>query len=88
LSLSPWNTALTPLHRFPCYLLPSLAALTVQGRALAEDISSLETLLSEPIVSSASKQSEGASAAPALSTSLTAEDIRRYGIRTPEFKTP
>jgi outer membrane receptor for ferrienterochelin and colicins len=33
-------------------------------------------------VSSASKQSEGASSAPALSTSLTAEDLRRHGIRT------
>ena len=42
----------------------------------------MERLLSEPIVSSASKQSEGASSAPALSTSITAEDIRRYGIRT------
>jgi outer membrane receptor protein involved in Fe transport len=50
--------------------------------ALAEDVSALEGLLAEPIVSSASKQSEGASSAPALSTSLTAEDLRRYGIRT------
>ncbi len=50
--------------------------------ALAEDTSALEGLLSEPIVSSASKQSEGASSAPALSTSLSAEDLRRYGVRT------
>lgn len=63
--------------------MPSLLCLTLQHRALAEeDISSLETLLSEPIVSTASKQSEGASSAPALSSSLTAEDIRRFGIRT------
>jgi outer membrane receptor for ferrienterochelin and colicins len=50
--------------------------------ALADDTSALEGLLAEPIVLSASKQSEGASSAPALSTSLTAEDLRRYGIRT------
>jgi len=50
--------------------------------ARAEDTSALEGLLSEPIVSSASKQAEDASSAPALSTSLTAEDLRRYGIRT------
>jgi len=43
--------------------------------ARAEDTSALEGLLSEPIVSSASKQAEDASSAPALSTSLTAEDL-------------
>jgi outer membrane receptor for ferrienterochelin and colicins len=53
-----------------------------ERRALAEDTSALEGLLAEPIVLSASKQAEGASSAPALSTSLTAEDLRRYGIRT------
>ncbi len=60
----------------------ALAALATAGAAQAQDLTSLETVLAEPIVSSASKQSEGASAAPALSTSLTAEDIRRFGIRT------
>lgn len=78
---SPGHT-LTSSPRLAGYLALALAALTVPAQALAEDIASLETLLSEPIVSSASKQSEGASAAPALSVSLTAEDIRRYGIRT------
>src|SRR5262249_50208112 len=50
--------------------------------ARADDTSELEGLLSEQVVSSASKQSERASSAPALSTNLSAEDLRRYGIRT------
>lgn len=53
-----------------------------EGMAFAEDISSLEGILAEAIVSSASKQSEAASSAPGLSTSITAEDLRKYGIRT------
>lgn len=65
-----------------CWLLGGLAGFAGEGRALAEDTSALEGLLSEPIVSSASKQAEDASSAPALSTSLTAEDLRRYGVRT------
>jgi len=55
----------------------------LSGRtAAAQDVSDLEGLLSEQIVSTASKHSEGASSAPALSTNLTAEDLRMYGIRT------
>ncbi|RYZ04393.1 MAG: hypothetical protein EOO73_24280 [Myxococcales bacterium] len=50
--------------------------------ARAQDMSGLEGVLSEAIVSSASKRSEGASSAPALATSLTAEDLRKYGVRT------
>jgi outer membrane receptor for ferrienterochelin and colicins len=57
-------------------------AVMTAPEARAEDMAALEGLLSEPIVSSASKQSEGASSAPALSTSIAAEDLRRYGIRT------
>jgi outer membrane receptor protein involved in Fe transport len=52
------------------------------GTAKADDLGDLESLLSERIVTSASKQAEGASSAPALSTSLSAEDLRRYGART------
>jgi outer membrane receptor for ferrienterochelin and colicins len=59
-----------------------MVVLSNAAPASAEDISALEGLLSDPIVSSASKQSEDASSAPALSMSLTAEDLRRYGIKT------
>jgi len=50
--------------------------------ARAQDISDLEGLLSEQVVSTASKTSERASSAPALSTSISADDLRRYGIKT------
>lgn len=59
-----------------------LSQTLASATARAEDISALEGLLSEPIVSTASKQSEEASSAPGLSNSLTAEDLRKYGIRT------
>src|SRR4051812_46407822 len=59
-----------------------LIATVLEGQAAAQDVSGLEGLLSEQIVSTASKHAEGASAAPALSTNLSAEDLRMYGIRT------
>lgn len=62
-------------------LLAALVCLPAR-HARAQDTSALEGVLNEAIVSSASKTSEGASSAPALATSLTAEDLRRYGIRT------
>jgi len=71
-----------PRYPAACWLLGGLLGLAGERSAFAEDTSALEGLLSEPIVSSASKQAEDASSAPALSTSLTAEDLRRYGVRT------
>jgi outer membrane receptor for ferrienterochelin and colicins len=65
-----------------CWAVGAAIGFSGERMAHAEDTSELEGLLAEAIVSSASKQSEGASSAPALSTSLTAEDLRRYGIRT------
>src|SRR3954465_1253652 len=59
-----------------------LLAAVCERTAAAQDVSGLEGLLSEQIVSTASKRSEGASSAPALSTNLSAEDLRRYGVRT------
>jgi len=44
--------------------------------------SELESLLEENIVSTPSKQSELASAAPATATIISAEDLRRYGVRS------
>jgi outer membrane receptor for ferrienterochelin and colicins len=64
------------------WALGALLAFAGERSALADDTAALEGLLAEPIVSSASKQSEGASSAPALSVSLTAEDLRRYGVHT------
>jgi outer membrane receptor for ferrienterochelin and colicins len=46
------------------------------------DLSDLEGLLDEPILSTASKSAEVASAAPATSMSISAADLRRHGIRS------
>jgi outer membrane receptor for ferrienterochelin and colicins len=61
------------------------AAALVAGlapRALAEDTSDLEGLLDQNVVSAASKAPEAASTAPALSVSISADEIRQHGIRT------
>jgi outer membrane receptor for ferrienterochelin and colicins len=42
----------------------------------------LAALLEEPVVTTASQSAESASVAPAVSTSISAEDLRRYGIRS------
>ena len=52
------------------------------ARARAEDTSDLEGLLDENVVSAASKSPEAASTAPAMSMSISAEEIRQHGIRS------
>lgn len=66
-----------------------LLALTVvtavacrETTALAGDDDSLQELLSESVVSGASKSAEVASDAPATTTNITAEEMRRFGIRS------
>ncbi len=56
--------------------------LAATAPARAEEPRGLEALLDERVVSTPSKASETASTAPATSTVITAEDLRRYGIRT------
>jgi len=71
-------------------LLP-LAMLLLAGAAAASEAASpaasdegsdVESLLAEPVVSTASMAAESASTAPATSTSISADDLRRYGIRS------
>jgi outer membrane receptor for ferrienterochelin and colicins len=54
--------------------------LTLPLRASAEDLSDLAGLLNEPVVSTASKTAETADLAPATTSIITAEDLRRYGL--------
>ena len=71
--------------RGPNVVLPLLASLLVtsaSASATADDSPDLEALLQESVVSGASKVSEAASDAPATTSTITAEDIRRYGIRS------
>ena len=47
-----------------------------------EELAELRGLVDEPILSTASQSLETASAAPATSTSISAEELRRFGIRS------
>ena len=57
-------------------------ALLAAGPARADDTSDLQAILSEQVITTASTTAQRASAAPALSTTITAEDLQLYGIRT------
>jgi outer membrane receptor for ferrienterochelin and colicins len=50
--------------------------------AWADDTTDLQSLLSETVVVGASRSAEISSTAPAVTTTLTAQDIRRYGIHS------
>ncbi|MFO0679470.1 MAG: TonB-dependent receptor plug domain-containing protein [Polyangiaceae bacterium] len=78
-------------RRAKAFLVASLVAGTsasVPGTARADDdpkasdTSDLEALLGETVVTTASKASESSSVAPGTSTVVTAEDFRRYGVRS------
>jgi outer membrane receptor for ferrienterochelin and colicins len=57
-------------------------ALLLGSSARAETTPDLETLLDESIVTTASKSAETETTAPATSSTLTAEDMQRYGIHS------
>lgn len=59
-----------------------IAALLTAGRASADDTGSLEGLLEQEVVTTASKSAEQGAGAPALVRNITAEEIRRYGMTT------
>jgi outer membrane receptor for ferrienterochelin and colicins len=65
-----------------CGLVAGVSALGIEGVARAGDPSDLEAALSEPIVATASKSAEDESTAPATTTTITADDLRRYGIHS------
>jgi outer membrane receptor for ferrienterochelin and colicins len=52
------------------------------GRADAQVDQDLSALLDEPVVTTASSTAETGTSAPATSSTITAEDLRRYGIHT------
>jgi outer membrane receptor protein involved in Fe transport len=60
----------------------ALLTLFVAARARADDASDVEGLLNETVVTTASKSSEIGTTAPATSTTITAEDLRRYGVHS------
>jgi outer membrane receptor for ferrienterochelin and colicins len=61
----------------------SLAVASVLSLAVnAQAQSELESLLSEPVISTASKSAERSSQAPGTSSVVTAEEIKRHGLRS------
>jgi outer membrane receptor for ferrienterochelin and colicins len=60
----------------------ALALLTGLATARADETTDLEQLLGESIVSTPSNNQETATTAPATSSTVTAEDLRRYGVRS------
>ena len=66
-------------------LLSGLAAASIAlgaAPARAADATEIEELLSEPVVDAASRTRESATFAPATSTVITADELRRHGIRS------
>jgi outer membrane receptor for ferrienterochelin and colicin len=61
---------------------PALAEGSPPAPEEAADTSELQGLLNENVVQTASKSAEVGTTAPATVTTVTAEDLRRYGIRT------
>ncbi len=59
-----------------------LTGVSAASTARADDTGDLEALLEEPLIATASKTTEATSAAPATSTVISADDLRRYGIRS------
>jgi outer membrane receptor for ferrienterochelin and colicins len=60
-------------------LLAALAA-AAGGRAAADELPDLASLLNEPVVSGASRAAETAALAPATTSIVTRDDLRRHGI--------
>jgi outer membrane receptor protein involved in Fe transport len=58
------------------------AALSGAATARADETTELEALLNQAVVSTASRATQVGSVAPATSVTITAEDLRRYGIRS------
>ena len=63
-------------------LIAICAVALTSASARAQDISELDALLGESVSTTASKSAQASTAVPALTVNLTAEDLRRYGIRT------
>jgi outer membrane receptor protein involved in Fe transport len=66
----------------PALAVAWLCAARPAGATPPPDTSELQSLLEQNVVTTASKSAETSTTAPATSSTLTAEDMRRYGIHT------
>ncbi len=64
------------------HFLLAAVVLVVAARSARADTDELRALLSESVVTTASAAPESASSAPATSVTISAEELRRYGIRS------
>ncbi|NUO52940.1 MAG: TonB-dependent receptor [Polyangiaceae bacterium] len=67
-------------HALSFKLAVACTTLALARPVLADD--ELDAMLAEPVVETASKTAEAASTAPAQTTVITAEELRRFGIRS------
>jgi outer membrane cobalamin receptor len=63
-------------------LVAVVATVSAAVPAWSQDTSELDALLGETVSSTASKSAQASTSVPALAVNVTAEDLRRYGIRT------
>lgn len=73
------------MRRQTLLLAAACAALWLPRAARADepsDTSELDALLGESVSSTASKEAQASTAVPAMTVNITAEDLRRHGIRT------
>jgi len=59
----------------------AVAVLVLASRASAEDTSDIQSILDEHVVTTASTTAESESAAPAVTMTITADQLRRHGVR-------
>jgi outer membrane receptor for ferrienterochelin and colicins len=64
------------------HIASALFSALLVGRAAAEDVSELQQLLSDPIVQTGSSEVSSTSVAPATVVTITAEDLRTFGLRS------
>lgn len=64
------------------FSLPLWAQSSESSSAPTEDLGDLESLLSEPVVSTASRYAESAQSAPATTWTITGDELRRFGVNT------
>src|SRR5579864_1576769 len=74
------SQVLTTLQRSWRCAVGCALALLAPSVARAQDTSGLLEVLDENVVSGASKSAESSSDAPAMSTNITADQLRRFGI--------
>jgi outer membrane receptor protein involved in Fe transport len=79
---APPVAAPPPAAAPPAAAPPLASAAPTPAAVPEEDFAELRGLVEEPILSTASQSLESASAAPATSTSISADDLRRFGIRS------